>query len=538
MIRMLYQIMRADFLERTRRYSFLIILGITAYFGYISVPPPDANYVTLTLGNYRSLYNSAWIGNLVVMMTTTFLSLAGFYLVRNVVDRDRQTGVGQILATTRMTRVLYTVGKMLSNLAVLMAIVAVLIVMAVVMQMVRGEDHGIRIWPLLAPFILIAFPAMALVSAVAVFSETASWLQGTKGNIFYFILWWICMLVPAQINPKGTNNHFLDPMGVTVPLKSMMISCRRVFPDYQSDMNFGFIFMDQKVNRGTFHFEGVDWTGEILASRFLMLSLAFAIAGLSALPFDRFDPAQYREKRQRKKRTAPTAVVKASRPLSTPVTHLSTIIGGSLNFSFNRMLAAELRLMMKGLSLWWYAVAAGFVIAELFAPLPIAHKWILSSAWIWPLPLFSAMGTREARHNAGQLVFTAAHPLRRLLPACWLAGVFLAATTGIGVAVRLFTNGRWIALIAWAVGAAFIPSLALAFGIWSRSSKLFEVIYTLLWYAGPMSGLAALDFTGASEPAQTAGSCLIFAAATVVVLLLAFYGRSLQLRGRLSSQSS
>ncbi len=55
----LYHIMRADFRERVRRYSFLIVLGITVYAGYLLMPAADASYATLVRGSYRGLYNAA-----------------------------------------------------------------------------------------------------------------------------------------------------------------------------------------------------------------------------------------------------------------------------------------------------------------------------------------------------------------------------------------------------------------------------------------------------------------------------------------------
>lgn len=95
---------------------------------------------------------------------------------------------------------------------------------------------------------------------------------------------------------------------------------------------------------------------------------------------------------------------------------------------------------------------------------------------------------------------------------------------------------------AWLVGALFIPALALALGCWSGNSKLFEVVYTILWYAGPIEGLAGLDCMGASEgsvsctcrPAEASFSTntpLIYLACTVVLLVLAFAGRKRQLSG-------
>jgi hypothetical protein len=79
-------------------------------------------------------------------------------------------------------------------------------------------------------------------------------------------------------------------------------------------------------------------------------------------------------------------------------------------------------------------------------------------------------------------------------------------------------------------------------GCWSRNSKLFEVVYTILWYAGPVEGIAVLDFMGASgssvsctcRPVGTALSVnvpLIYLASTMVMLALAFVGRRRQLAG-------
>lgn len=60
-----YHIARADFLERARRYSFLITLGLTIFAACLYVPPQDANYLTLGLGNYmqrlRSIRPTGWM---------------------------------------------------------------------------------------------------------------------------------------------------------------------------------------------------------------------------------------------------------------------------------------------------------------------------------------------------------------------------------------------------------------------------------------------------------------------------------------------
>src|SRR4029077_5116533 len=120
---------------------------------------------------HRGVYNSAYLGSLMALLISPFLSLAGFYLVKNAIDRDIQTGVGQILATTTLSKALYTIGKAISNFAVLAVMVAIMAVAAVVMQFGRQEDVTIHVGHLLAPLTFVALPVMAMVAATAIFFE-------------------------------------------------------------------------------------------------------------------------------------------------------------------------------------------------------------------------------------------------------------------------------------------------------------------------------------------------------------------------------
>ena len=54
-LRILGQLVRADFLERTRRYSFLITLGVMLYVGYSAVPPAESRVLTMDLGGVRGV---------------------------------------------------------------------------------------------------------------------------------------------------------------------------------------------------------------------------------------------------------------------------------------------------------------------------------------------------------------------------------------------------------------------------------------------------------------------------------------------------
>jgi hypothetical protein len=56
------------------------------------------------------------------------------------------------------------------------------------------------------------------------------------------------------------------------------------------------------------------------------------------------------------------------------------------------------------------------------------------------------------------------------------------------------------------------------------------VIYTLLWYIGPLNRVPALDFMGATNEAIAAGAPLIYFPCTIVLFAMAIAGRKRQLQ--------
>ena len=139
------------------------------------------------------------------------------------------------------------------------------------------------------------------------------------------------------------------------------------------------------------------------------------------------------------------------------------------------------------------------------------------------------MGTRETRFRTTQLIFSSAHPLRRQLSATLLAGIVVALFAASGVLVRLILTGNWMGVLALVIGALFIPSLAFTLGVYAGTSKLFEVIYMLVWYSGPVNKVQVLDFTGSSINSGSARMPLVYLMGTVLLVGLAVIGRRRQI---------
>jgi hypothetical protein len=147
-------------------------------------------------------------------------------------------------------------------------------------------------------------------------------------------------------------------------------------------------------------------------------------------------------------------------------------------------------------------------------------------AWVWPILLWSSIGCRETRHNVQSITFASPSPVWRQLPAQWLAGFILSLVVASGVILRLIIAGDLTGLGWLLIGAIFIPSLALACGVWSSGSKLFEILYILLWYLGPINRLPQLDYLGVTGESQP----LTFILAAVVLVAMAMFGRTRQLQ--------
>ena len=95
----------------------------------------------VTLGENFGYFNSPWSAAVTAILANMVLSLAGFFLVKNTIERDEQTRVGALLATTPLASRDYLFGKCLSNFMYLMSLGLVFMVSVPFLQHHRG--HGI-----------------------------------------------------------------------------------------------------------------------------------------------------------------------------------------------------------------------------------------------------------------------------------------------------------------------------------------------------------------------------------------------------------
>ncbi len=506
----IYALIRADFFERTRRYAYVATIAATLLIGTLLLPAHNAGYQTFLVDGYRGVYNSAWVGASCALLAAMLLSLFGFYFVKSAVTRDRTTRVGEIIATTSLTRFEYALGKTLSNFLVLATMAAILFVTAIAMQLLRGDSTSINIAQIGAPFALVVLPVIAVVAAVAVFFEMVPWLRGGLGNVAYFFLWTAYLAWSFQSNLRAP--WWRDLLGGNLIVGKISSAILRIDPHARRDsVDIGVMFGTNA--RRSFDFSGFNWTAGDVAGRLMWLVVAICIVAVAASIFDRFSKVA-RSSEARRRSAAAARWSTAFERYTAPV--IDVVFGSD----FGAIVLAELRLLVRGLSFWWYVVAACLWVFQLLAGAK-EQSLAIGLAWIWPMLLWSQLGAREPIYGTEQLIYPVLHPIRQFI-AQWFAGVVLALCAAGGALIHFAATGNPGGIEGIVAGALFISTLALTCGALSGTTRLFEIVYLVLWYLGPMNR-TEFDFTqGAYAPG--------FTAASLCLLALAIGARKLRLR--------
>jgi hypothetical protein len=533
-LRTIFHLMRADFFERTRSYRFMVTLLFTVFFTYFFVPALDAPLYGTLYMKYRGVYSSAWIGVLATLLMSEYLLIFRFYLVKGPIARDQRTGVGEIIAATPIRKRYYTLGKWFSHWTFFAAMLGVMIITLVILQFLRAEDLHLNLWALASPLFILLLPALAVVAAFAVLFESINWLRGIAGNLVYFFL-----VYPIIALPTGMT-------GAALLWPSVYQSCSAAYSDCSQNFLTD-VSNAPLVSIPTFVYTGMQWTAGIVLLRLIFVVAAAAIALFAALFFYRFDPARVQSSWLdrlfiRVKQAVsgfvmqPASTIEPEVPVL-PVNveparlmRLSNVISRrSLLCLYAQLLAAEWKLAFSDVRWWWYLVALGLIAGSLFAPLQISHLVLLPAAWIWPLGVWSAMGTREARQRTESIVLSGPYPLRRQFVAMWGVGVLVALGMAAGVMLRLALSGSWLSLAAVSIGAVFVPTLALGMGCWSGTNKLFEAAYLFFWYLVAIQNVPYLDFMGRFPAMIRMGIPWIYAGVAGVLFAIALFGRRRQL---------
>lgn len=509
----------ADLRERSRRGSFLGFLLATIGFGWLGF----AGHIEMRLGGARGVLDSAWIGTLMAIGTSFFLTMVGFYVVKSSIAFDRRSGVGEIIAATPLPSAAYLLSKWLANAALFASAVAVLAAASVLLQLQQGEEN-LELFALLWPTLLLTIPAALAVAAFAVLFETVPLLRGGFGNVVWFFFWSLGFAVAML------TNGALDWIGMGVVKQDLERDFALATGATDATLSYTIGGGTLGGAESSFHWNGLEADLATIGPRLGVIGCAALLALLGTLWFDRFARPTLQARATRRR----------SQPIEAPAWNGDTAGSRTTTqalfatrdwanpprrrWGFG-LLRAELRLALttlpRPLALLALVPAVGAAIAG------EAAVGFATAAALAPVLIWSKLGNRERFHGVDQVVFASPRPIARQLLASWGAGVVIAALALGPWIVRLLLAGDLHRVLVASAGLAFVPALALACGVWSGSSRLFEALFVALWYAGPANKVATLDWVGVTHD----GSALVLVVSAMTLLSLAALGRYRQNAG-------
>ena len=463
----------ADLRERTRSARFWVLLAVIMVATWRCFPPPEAQYLVLSLpGGARGSYSSAWVGMLLAMVYSSLLSLGGFYVVRGTLVRDIDTRVWQLLVATPMTRGGYLLAKWASHMVVFALIIGAGLCVGLLAQWIRAEDRAIDLAELVKPVLLLNLPGLAMTAMVAIWFDLLPWLRRTAGNVLFFVLWIAVTSVSVAQLESAANARVLDswrsdPNGLQMVARDF----HRVRSEQTgTPQKFGFTIGIAGTRQAPVLFEWKSWRVRGIDVLGRTLWLFGALAGvLLAAPL--LDWAAARGSATRNARSRAGSRLRWLDRLLAPFAR------GSLGL----LAVAELKLALRQRRAWWWLAALVAFGLQAFGTGKAMQVGMLL-AWILPLDILARSILQEREHGTGGLVFGAPAILRRLLAARFAIGFGLLVVMTLPGVLRLLATAPLAAAAALTVSAS-IASWGLGLGALCRNARPFELALVIAVYA-------------------------------------------------------
>ena len=502
---------------RMRMRSVATPIALVFFFAaaFFWIPDPQGKTASLTWdmpgGRVQApLYSSGYVGFALAILSGVFLAMGGFYLVARSVERDRERGIGAILAATPLSKSAYLGGKFAAHLAYLF----VLDLMALGAGLVAFVTFGTGRFDPVAfagPYLLMTVPALVAAASFAVLFDVTPGLRGRGGLVLWFFVFLFGLvklpmdLAGVDVDAPGKSGSWtrpvLDPAGVATDA----FLTRRSLPAEATNVSTGHITRDREIERVPW--KGVTVGADILALRAANAAVALLPLGLAVLVFDRFDPARGRRRAKKPGLFARLGQRIARRRGETAAPELApravTLTPVSPRPAAGAAVLAEARLIWESASWIKWPLAVSAMLAGLL-PGNLAQGAFL----LLLVPVVSEAAARERLAGTGALVFS--QPSVPRSPALWkfaaVALLVLALGAPLVVKSLLVSPARGLAC---AGGLIALAAISVGMGSLSGGGKLFTGIYLAVWYMG-LSNLAAADFTSALSARPEPVYCLIY----------------------------
>lgn len=517
---------------RMRLRSFATPIAVAAFVAaaFFWIPDPKGNATSLSWelpdGRVQApVYSAAYVGFAVSVLSGIILAMSGFYLVAGSVRRDRERGVGAILAATPLSKTAYLGGKWAAHFVYLL-VIATFGLAAGLVAFVRYGAGPFDPIAFALPYFLSTLPAIAVVAAFAVLFDVTPGLRSRGGLVIWFFVF-LFGLVKLPLDLAGEDVDDPTPRPVQVGhlpifdptgLATDQYLVRKSLPEAVKGVSSGHVTHSKPFERVPW--PGIEVTPALVASRALNFAFALLPLALAVLLFDRFDPSRSHPKkhgvrsrifglvRKPKKRDLTPVdfgLEGVGRRDLTPVTANPTAAGAVL---------AEARLIWESASWIKWPLALAAILAGLL-PGNLAQGIFL----VLLVPVISEAAAREDMAGTRALVFS--QPGVPASPVLWKTGALALVVLMLGTPMTIhgFVESPAKAL-ACVAGLLAVAGGCVGLGSLTSGGKLFTGLYVAVWYMA-MSGEPGADFAGALSKAPSLAVSGLYLAGGLAAVALA-----------------
>lgn len=460
----IYQVLKADFLEKTRRFSFLAICAVTMFLTFLSVPNIKAPFVSICLepNIFSQGSNSSWLPITIALCGGILFPMIGLSFVQNNISMDRNTGLLYIMQSMNMPKASYVIGKYLSNLFLLTIMWILTIIGATIMLPVQFPNQLLSFHDFMSPFIGI-YPGIIFASALAIFFESVSFISRKISNAVGITTLFVMFLINYSTSDynypllrifdfsnyqwimESINNAVIPIIGHEVLETGILVP--------------GGMFADSSGVQELF-FHGMTWNGQYFVDKILLVIFCIVLVILAII---------FLEQTEQRRKVTNHKLQKKNKTVSARVHYTSLFV-------------TECKMLYSGLPKLCYILIVGLWVFSIFAPLKYVQSYLWIVMLIFSVVIFSQIGCREYEHNLIEYFITIKYSLVKSLVYSCIGGIISSLVLSIPIITRCLITQDYACSLGYISFSFFIPALACFLGEYTKSKRAFETIYLLICF--------------------------------------------------------
>lgn len=459
--RIIYQVFKADFQERTRRFSFIALCAASIFLSFFSVPDVKAPFVSICMepSIFHQGSNSSWIPIAIALCGGLLFPVIGFSFVIGNIGMDRNSNFLYACQAMNMKKENYVIGKFLSNLFVLTIIWLAAVISAAVMSILKFPEQTLSLYEYISPFLGI-YPGIIFASALAVMLESLPIKDKPKNAIGIITLFIMFLVV---FSTGDSNNRFLKMIDYSNYRWNMDSINSVVVPQIGRSVQETGILVPGGMfseSHGTKElvFHGLLWDSGYFVHKLVLSVICLMLVVIAAISLEQRERGKRNRLKNRKERINP------------------------IKSHYLNHLLLELKMLLKGFPKAILIFITGLWAYSFFAPLEYVQGYVWVITLIFSMPAFSQIGCREHEYNLTEYFTTMKSFWIKQTVYSYLWGVSALLMLSLPVVLKSAWPENYFYLFCYAAFSFFVPAAACFLGEYSKTRRAFETLFLLLCF--------------------------------------------------------